>query len=130
MRTFRQRISPATVIVTVITALLALSFLWNRSAAGAVIALALMLLTVVLVDRILHSEYVFLDDSLTVRRGRFARPVVIAIKDITEVRTVRTLFTSYILVVYASGRYITARPDNTGAFIDEIKRRKKMKNEE
>lgn len=122
-RTFRQRVTFAGIVMAVVPAALAMSFFWQREAASAFAGFCLAMLTVVIIDRILHTEYAFSSDTLTVSRGRFARKTVVKLVEITRVRQVRQLFAGYVLIEYGAGHTLSAQPDNADAFIEEIRKR-------
>jgi len=124
-RTFKHHVSPAGVALTVVVACASLSFLWHRSPQGAAAGLCLMAVTVVFVERLLHTEYVFRGGSLLVVRGRFSRRVVIPVGDIVRAERVRTPLglSRYILIEYGAGHRVAVQPDNEAAFLNEIKKR-------
>lgn len=122
-RTFRQRVTLAGIVMSVVPAALAMSFFWQRDATGAFAGFCLAMLTVVVIDRVLHTEYVFSGDTLTVSRGRFARKTVVRLGEITRVRMMHQLFVRYVLIEYGAGHSLSAQPDNAEAFIEEINKR-------
>lgn len=122
-RTFRQRVTLAGIVISVVPAGLAMSFFWQRDATGAFAGFCLAMLSIVIIDRILHTEYVFSGGMLTVSRGRFARKTVVKIDEITRVRLMQRLFARYVLIEYGAGHSLSAQPDNAEAFIEEIRKR-------
>lgn len=101
---------------------------WHRSAANALVGLVLMLAVVLMVERIIHTAYVFTGDGLLlVSRGRFSRRVVIRLAEVTSAEVVRAglLRVRYVLVRYGGGRELALQPDNEEAFVREIMRRRK-----
>ena len=94
--------------------------------AGAVVGTVLMLAVVLMVERIIHTAYVFTDDGLlVVSKGRFLRPVSIRVGDIIEVKRMRmsVLPQGYVLIRYGAGHELSVQPANEDAFINEIRRR-------
>ena len=122
-RTFRHRISPFAAVMPVITALLALSFFWKKDISGLAAGICLVALTVVLIERLLHTEYVFAGDRLTVSQGRFSRKVDIHVREITRLTVVKRLFVTYVLIEYGAGKSLSVEPDNIDEFINEVNKR-------
>lgn len=122
-RTFRHRLTPAAIMMPVATALLALSFLWEKDMAGVLAGICLTALTVALIERLLHTEYVFSSGTLTVKRGRFTHKKEIRVGEITRASVVKRLLVTYILIEYGAGHSLSAQPDNADEFIKEIRKR-------
>ena len=125
-RTFHYRVSLLNYVAIAVVAAAALCMFWHRSAAGAVAGLALMMAVVLMVERIIHTAYVFTDDGLlVVSKGRFLRPVSIRVGDIIEVKRMRmsVLPQGYVLIRYGAGHELSVQPANEDAFINEIRRR-------
>ncbi|MDO4161347.1 MAG: hypothetical protein Q4D41_12925, partial [Prevotellaceae bacterium] len=70
-RTFHYRISWINYLTILIVASATVFFLWNRSAVNVAIGFVLMMVAVKMVERIIHTEYVFTDDGmLVIDKGR------------------------------------------------------------
>ena len=125
-RTFHYKASLLNYAGVAVTAAAALCVFWHRSAANAVVGTVLMLAVVLMVERIIHTAYVFTDDGLlVVSKGRFLRPVSIRVGDIIEVKRMRmsVLPQGYVLIRYGAGHELSVQPANEDAFINEIRRR-------
>ena len=73
-RTFQHRVTLPAVVVIVLVAAVAFSFLMSRDTVLSVVALILVCLDVVIMERVIHTSYTLTDDGmLLVDRGRFAR---------------------------------------------------------
>ena len=109
----------------VVLAGIALSVLWHRSRVNAVVGLLLLTVVVFMVERMLHTEYRMEGDRLTVVRGRFSRPTVVPLSDVTRIERVhrRWLAQHYILIEYGSGHQVSVQPQNEQSFLNEIKKR-------
>lgn len=127
-RTFHYRVSFLNYAAIIVVAVAALCAFWQRSAANAVVGLALMVVVVLMVERIVHTAYTLTADGrLRVSKGRFSRRVEIRLTDIVSVETVhgRLLPVRYLLVRYGSGHELAVQPANEEAFIEEIRKRQK-----
>ena len=85
-----------------------------------------VLACVLMIERILHTVYVFTADGLLViNRGRFSRQTVIHVSDILSAEKLRAgvLPVRYVLVRYGAGHEVAVQPVNEDAFIGEIRRR-------
>lgn len=128
-RIFHYKVSFANFAAVSVVALAALFMFWSRSAVGAIAGLALMVAGVLMVERMIHTEYWLTPDGhLIVYRGRFSRLVYIRLSDITSVEIVRSglLHVAYVLVRYGAGHEMSLQPANMEAFADEVKRRQKL----
>ena len=128
-RTFHYRVSLLNYVAIVVVAAAALCMFWHRSAAGAVAGLALMMAVVLMVERIVHTAYVFTADGmLVISKGRFSRRVAIRITDIVSVERVRAgvLGVRYVLLRYGAGREVSVQPAGEEAFVGEITRRQEL----
>ena len=128
-RTFHNRVSLLNYVAIVVVAAAALCMFWHRSAAGAVAGLALMMAVVLMVERIVHTAYVFTADGmLVISKGRFSRRVAIRITDIVSVERVRAgvLGVRYVLIRYGAGREVSVQPAGEEAFVGEITRRQEL----
>ena len=127
-RTFHYRVSFLNYAAIIVVAVAALCAFWQRSAANAVVGLALMIAVVLMVERIVHTTYTLTADGrLRVSKGRFSRRVEIRLADIVSVETVhgRLLPVRYLLVRYGAGHELAVQPANEEAFIEEIRKRQK-----
>ena len=128
-RTFHYRVSLLNYVAIVVVAAAALCMFWHRSAAGAVAGLALMMAVVLMVERIVHTAYVFTADGmLVISKGRYSRRVAIRITDIVSVERVRAgvLGVRYVLIRYGAGREVSVQPAGEDAFVGEITRRQEL----
>ena len=111
-RTFHYRVSFLNYAAIVVVAACALFAFWHRSAPNVVLGVGLMAVVVLMVERIIHTSYVFTDDGmLVVCKGRFSRTLTIL---------------KYVLVRYGAGREISLQPVNDEAFISEVRRRQAL----
>lgn len=125
-RTFHYRVSLVNYLAVFIVAAAALFFFWNRSIANAVVGFLLLMAVLMMVERIIHTMYVFTADGmLVIDRGRFSRSIAIPVSDIIKVGIVRPalLPVRFVTIEYGAGRVVTVQPVNEEAFVDEIKRR-------
>lgn len=125
-RTFHYRSTWVSYLAVIIVAAAALFFLWNRTTANAVIGFALMIATLLMVERIVHTVYVFTSDGmLVIDRGRLSRQTVVRVGDITRVETVRhkLLPVRFVALEYGAGHIIAVQPVDEEAFVRELKRR-------
>lgn len=128
-RTFQHRVTLPAVVVIVLVAAVAFSFLMSRDTVLSVVALILVCLDVVVMERVIHTSYTLTDDGmLLVDRGRFARRQAIHVCDILrmELRKTPLCRMHYILIEYGPRKYVSIQTDNEQGFIAEITRRQKM----
>ena len=127
-RTYQHRVTAASVAVIVLIAGLALYFFLSREAALSLVALLLIGIDVVMIERVIHTEYVLTDDgNLVIDRGRFARPTVIPLSGIVRMEQRRHPFLGmhYVLIEYGAGKYASIVTDNEAGLISEVSKRQK-----
>lgn len=105
--------------------LLTVRVLWTPRISHFLVALFLVIVIVMMMERLLHTEYSFENHHLKIMRGRFSRPLTIHVGDITNAKVVthRFLPVRYILIEYGRGKTIGVQPVNEQGFLNEIKKR-------
>ena len=74
-RTYQHRVTLPAVAVIVLVAAVAFSFLMSRDTALSAVALVLVCLDVIILERVIHTSYTLTDDGmLLVDRGRCPSP--------------------------------------------------------
>lgn len=97
-------------------AALAIYCFWSKAAIPGAL---LVVLTVLVMERVLHSEYVFRDGFLEIDRGRFFRKKAIPLMEITSCRPMTTTFgmVHYLLIGYGNGRLVAVQPEQEASFV-------------
>ncbi len=115
-RTFHHRFTLGAKCGIALFSLLAFYFFWTRAV---VVGFVPVLVVVLIVERILHSEYVFLDGKLIVNHGRFVKTREIPLTDIIACRSMRSTFglVHYLLIEYGAGHMVAVQPENEAAFV-------------
>lgn len=134
-RIFHQRFTIAAKSGITILTLLAFWFFLQRQA---VVGLLLVILLVVMIERVVHTRYIFREipfDSqdnekqnvLTIDKGRFSHPLDIPLESIKNVNIMSTTFhlSHYILIKYGEGKIVSFQPEDEQAFLSELKKRSK-----
>ena len=123
LHTFHAKV-PATTWIF----LAALFFLAGYSAwfKQPVILLVALLLLVVIIERVIHTEFVIGNGKLLIRKGRFSKEKTILIADITSIEQVqgmriggKALF-SYLVINCKEGRPIAVIPKDETGFSQQI----------
>lgn len=124
-RTFKHRITIGTLVMPIILMILTFRILWVPSLSHFMIALILLVVIVLMMERLLHTEYIFDDSRLMVNRGRFRRGVEIDLSEISDARVMRhrILPVRFILIEYGQHQ-IGVQPVNETGFLQEIEKRK------
>ena len=128
-RTFQHRVTLPAVAVIVLVAAVAFSFLMSRDTVLSVMALLLVCLDVIILERVIHTTYTLTDEGLLlVDRGRFARCLTIHVCDILrmEQRKIPLCGMHYILIEYGPRKYVSIQTDNEQGFMAEVTRRQKL----
>ncbi len=125
-RTFHYRISWLNIVSIIVVAAAMLYFLWHRSTVCIIVGFILLFITLLMIERIIHTEYVLTSDGLLyIKRGRLSRTIIIRIEDIVTFRLVKSniLTLRFILIEYGVGQQIAVQPVNEPAFLEEIRKR-------
>lgn len=126
-RVFHARILPAYVLALLLFTYLLIHAFWVRSA---LLSLLCMVVLVLVVERIIHTQYtVTADGRLVVDRGRFRRRLEIAVADIMLVEQVkspllgRLLVSHCVLVHCKGGKAVTLLPVKEEEFVQVLRKR-------
>ena len=125
-RTFHYRMTWYALVGTLLTGFAALFLFWQRQGVSVWLGLLATALTVVQVERIIHTSYTLTNEGwLIITRGRFSRDRRIRIGDIWRMRPCNRAFglVHYLLVKYGDGHHVAIEPDNEDAFVREVKKR-------
>ena len=126
-RIFHHKITPVAKCAVASFTLFSLWCFWHLQAFSGFVTAVLVVL---MVERVLHTTYTFMQDDtgnevLCIERGRLSRRRIIRIADIVQITPLQTAFgaSQYLLVKYGPNRLISLQPDDTKAFLAELKTR-------
>jgi hypothetical protein len=119
IRTFHHRFTLGAKCGIILCSALAFYLFWFKAV---VLALIVSIVVVLMVERVLHSEYVVGEGLLTICRGRFARKQTVALDTIASCKRMRTNFglSSYLLIETLAGRIYMVQPENEEAFLKAL----------
>ncbi len=122
IRTFHHRFTLGSKCGAVLLALLAIYLFWTKAIIAGCI---LVVLNVLLIERVLHSEYVFNDNTLTIYRGRFAKTKTVRVADILSCRPIKTAFgmEHYLLLELTNRQFVVVEPQQEASFIKFLQHR-------
>ncbi len=128
-RTFHRRFSLPSRCGVIIFALMAFYLFMVKAI---VAALALVAVLVLIIERLLHTQYVFRDRTLYVERGRFARTIAIPVDAIYACRPMSNTFglSRYLLLQYDHDHIQVVQPAEEEAFVAFLKRMQRHDEEE
>lgn len=131
-RTFHQQFTMANKCGITVFSLLAFYLLWQKAA---LTGLFVAVIVVLMIERMIHTTYTFTvserSEVLRIDHGRFSRPTVIAVNEIVRCTLMKTAFglSHYLLIEYGGRRMVSVTPDNSEAFIAELKKRQEQNEE-
>ena len=131
-RTFHQQFTMANKCGITAFSLLAFYLLWQKAA---LTGLFVAVIVVLMIERMIYTTYTFTvserSEVLRIDRGRFSRPTVIAVNEIVRCTLMKTAFglSHYLLIEYGERRMVSVTPDNSEAFIAELKKRQEQNEE-
>lgn len=121
-RIFHHRFTLPAKCSIALFALLAFWLFWQRMP---VVALAVIVVVLMMMERVLHGSYTLTADRLLIDRGRFARRREIRLCDIVRCTPMTGIFglSHYLLIEYGAGRLTTVQLSEEAVFIRELKKR-------
>jgi hypothetical protein len=131
-RLFHQRFTIAAKSGITVFTLLAGYFFWEKKAA---IGLLLMIIIVGMIERVIHTTYVFrrlkpIDrdeecEFLVIDKGRFSHHVNIPVAEIKQTTRMKTNFglSHFLLIEYGPGNMASVLPENEETFLEELRKR-------
>lgn len=124
-RTFQHRFSLGAVCGIILFAGVSFWLFWERwVVAGALTALV----CVMIMERVLHSKYVFRNNQLIICRGRFARKKTIALTDIVGYKPMTATFglTRFLILGLRGDRFALVQPADEASFLKYLAARKNL----
>lgn len=121
-RIFHHRFTLPAKCSIALFALLAFWLFWQRMP---VVAFAVVVVVLMMMERVLHGSYTLTADRLLIDRGRFARRREIRLCDIVRCTSMTGIFglSHYLLIEYGAGRLTTVQLSEEAVFIRELKKR-------
>lgn len=121
-RIFHYKVSFSDVCAVLLLAALTFYFFWIRSVA---VALPVAAVWILVIERILHTQYTFTPGSLIVYSGRFSQRRTVDYALITRYKEMSNCFglVRYILIEYGSGKTQSVKPQNMASFMAEMNKR-------
>ncbi len=129
VRTFHHKFSLPSKCGVVVFAIMAFYLFMVKAI---VAALALVVAEVLIIERLLHTQYVFRDGTLFVERGRFAKTIEIPVGSIYACRPMSNTFgmVRYLLLQYDHDHLQVVQPAEEQAFVKYLKRLQEPEQEE
>lgn len=129
IRTFRSKIDKKTLVLCVLpAAILFVYFFWNQ---WPLLAFACALFQVFIMERMLHTEYIFTDNGvLLVKKGRFSKVKSYALSDIRSAEVVQSSRIAFlrnkhmILLTMNDGRMVFLIPYPAKEFCQYLMKKK------
>ncbi len=125
-RTFRHRISAVSLILPILLMLITFCVLWEPRLPHFIVGMLLVAIIVLMLERLLHTEYVFEGKHLIIRKGRFHQQITVDVEDIVNAKVVHHRFmpVRYILIEDIRGKMFGVQPVNEEGFLKEVEKRK------
>lgn len=121
-RVFHARIVWYQYVYLVLLAGIAFYSLWTKHI---LVAAAMMVFLIVLIEKIIHTTYTVTNDGLLlIYNGRFTRSVTIKITDINDIEKRNSMkfgnfhATEYLLVCYNGNKYVSLMPVKEKEFLE------------
>lgn len=133
-RIFHVRITWYQYLYLILLGALSFFLLWDKNI---ILAAICMILLVFLIERFIHTTYtITTDGQLILSTGRFSKPKVIWMKDITSVEQRNSVkigtfsLLKYVLIGYGTGKYVSVVPIKEIEFVRVLLERKERLNKE
>ena len=126
-RSFRGKTPMTSWVLVGVLAFVAGYSAWERS--GILLAVSLLVLVVV-IDRIIHTEYTLTGGELQIRRGRFSRVQTVRLTEIQKIDEVSgtriggKALTTFLMLTLEGGREVIVSPRDVTSFIEHIQKQR------
>lgn len=126
-RTFHSKVRIDQIIYLILLTALCFFLIWEQQA---ILSTIIGLLMVVLIERIIHTEFILSDSVITINKGRFTKSKSIEYNDIVDVEIKTTTkfgsryLMKYILLTLKDKKYVGITPSNVEDCYKAIIRRK------
>ena len=125
-RTFQARVTLPEILLLILLSGVSIWCLWTRMI---VIAIFFLLFLLVLIEKIIHTQYVLTPDgNLIIDSGRFLKKKIISLETVASIEAVCSSsffgysLQRYVLLQIRTGRPIAVIPRNEASFIETAKR--------
>lgn len=127
-RTFQARTSWYQLLYILLVAGLCFYMIWIKQS---IVATILAILLLILIERLIHTEYVLTNENtLVINRGRFTKPRIIPIEQITDIEEKTSAkfgsfyVTRFVLLTIKKNQYIALTPTHATRFVDALVKKK------
>ena len=122
-RTFHAKTAVTSWLLLVILALVTGYSAWRKEVV--LLALSLVVITLV-IERVIHTEYILQDGKLHIRKGRFSKPDTIEISRIRSIDQASGMriggksLSTFLIISLDEGREVMISPKDETGFIKQI----------
>lgn len=126
-RTFHSKVRFDQIVYLILLTALCVFLIWEKQA---ILSTIIGLLIVVLIERIIHTEFILSEKAITINKGRFTKSKSVQLDDILDVEIKTTTkfgshyLMKYILLTLKDKRYIGITPSNIEECYKAIVRKK------
>lgn len=127
-RTFHSRTRWDQLFYVLLVAFVCFFMIWIKQA---ILAVILSILLIILIERIIHTEYILTaDNKLIIKSGRFLKEKKLDLDQINDIEHRTTTkfgsfyIASYILITYNKNKHLSLTPANAQRFIDILIKKK------
>ena len=132
-RSFRAKIPVSSWLLLAVLVFVTGYTAWRKEAV--LLVMALFIITI-LIERIIHTEYILDNERLTIRKGRFSRPQTVMLTDIMSIeegcgmRIGGKPLSTFLVIILQEGGEVIVSPKDQDKFIEQIfKQRYRNENE-
>lgn len=124
IRTFQGRVTPGVVVVFILILSITFYFGWQKS----MLALPLLLLVILQLERILHTCFIVSSQGiLIISKGRFSKDKLILLQDIERIEKGSSFYTkigvfSYLNIILKNGKELSVWPSDEKGFLEAVKK--------
>lgn len=122
-RVFQSKVELSTYLLLAFALTATVWGMWTKTA---LVFAPCLILVALLVERIIHSQYVVSHDKLVIQHGKLSRDKTINLASINRIdqvnrfRTSSKVFGQYLVLVLSNGEQIALRPKNESDFVEFI----------
>jgi len=122
-RIFHARVTFINYVALFVIGGMALWALWYKHV---LIALVLVLLLIVCIEKLIHTTYTLTDDKLVLYYGRFIKSKEVLLSEVTEIRGYKSLWNHGLLIDYGDRKFVLLQPVKEEEFAQILMKRTKQ----
>jgi len=122
-RIFHARVTFVNYVALFLIGGMTLWALWDKHV---LIALALVLLLIVCIEKLIHTTYTLTDDKMVLYYGRFIKSKEVPLAEVKQIRGYKSMLNHGVLIDYSENKFVLLQPVKEEEFVQILMKRTKQ----